>query len=551
MRAMTILPWALVLVMAGAACGELAPDEVAVIAMAQSPESRQLAEYYVKARGIPEAHLLLLPGEPGDSIGRTVWEDEVRPAISAWLAEKGLQAKIRCFVTCWDVPLKIGQRDPNRPAVVARKAYLAEARQSCVAQFGGVLQAIESFGPGAKPSDRPAYEPDAPLEQLAKDFDEAAGALQERVKTIESAAERQQAGIAFENILTAAGGMAAVLGMVSRQGNLAGAPAEALQRIELAKGKLQGLQQGLASLAALPGSVARDVQMVTLLAQVSGLLGAIRWIDQQRSWLEKNETHASFDSELSLLAWPDYPPDRWIQNLSHYAFDKLPGKWPVLMVSRLAAPNVELVRKLIDASIATEKAGLSGKVYLDARGIAAGADRPERGGYAEYDQSLRDLAKRLQEHTDLEVVLNNEAALFQPGECPDAALYCGWYSLANYVDAFDWRPGAVGYHIASSEAAKLREPGAKVWCNAMLEDGITATLGPVAEPYLVAFPPPDDFFPLLLTGRYTLVETYYRTKPFNSWQMVLVGDPLYNPFKNHPALDESHLPDRMKTATTN
>jgi len=91
------------------------------------------------------------------------------------------------------------------------------------------------------------------------------------------------------------------------------------------------------------------------------------------------------------------------------------------------------------------------------------------------------------------------------------------------------------------------KPGGKVWCNAMLEDGMTATLGPMHEPYLAAFPLPDDFFPLLLTGRYTLVEVYYRTKPFNSWPMVLVGDPMYNPFKKTPPLKEENLPERMRS----
>ena len=50
----------------------------------------------------------------------------------------------------------------------------------------------------------------------------------------------------------------------------------------------------------------------------------------------------------------------------------------------------------------------------------------------------------------------------------------------------------------------------------------------------------------MLTGKYTLVEAYYRTKPFNSWVMVLVGDPLYNPFKKNPALEEAGLPERLR-----
>jgi hypothetical protein len=81
----------------------------------------------------------------------------------------------------------------------------------------------------------------------------------------------------------------------------------------------------------------------------------------------------------------------------------------------------------------------------------------------------------------------------------------------------------------------------------MLEHGVAATLGPVWEPKLAAFPLPDDFFSLLLTGRYNLVEAYYRTTPFSSWVMVLVGDPLYNPFKNDPQLSEDDLPERLKS----
>ena len=37
------------------------------------------------------------------------------------------------------------------------------------------------------------------------------------------------------------------------------------------------------------------------------------------------------------------------------------------------------------------------------------------------------------------------------------------------------------------------------------------------------------FFEALVSGQYCLVECYYRAKPYNSWMMVLVGDPLYRP----------------------
>ena len=55
--------------------------------------------------------------------------------------------------------------------------------------------------------------------------------------------------------------------------------------------------------------------------------------------------------------------------------------------------------------------------------------------------------------------------------------------------------------------------------------------GPVSEPYLEAFPVPEVFFGLLVEGRLTLAECYALSVPYLSWQMVLIGDPLYRPFR--------------------
>jgi len=46
----------------------------------------------------------------------------------------------------------------------------------------------------------------------------------------------------------------------------------------------------------------------------------------------------------------------------------------------------------------------------------------------------------------------------------------------------------------------------------------------------VCLPLPLDFFKELFEGR-CLAEAFYRTNPFNSWQLVLIGDPLYTPFR--------------------
>jgi uncharacterized protein (TIGR03790 family) len=249
----------------------------------------------------------------------------------------------------------------------------------------------------------------------------------------------------------------------------------------------------------------------------------------QIDYINGRETNASVDSELSMVLAGDYELYRWQPN-------KLKGDMPgldsqTLMVSRLDAASCEIAMGLVDKALKAEKTGLKGIAYIDTRGMK----NVKTSAYAYYDQSLRDMALLTEVRTEMPVKVEETDKLFAPGTCPQAAIYCGWYSLGKYVDAFDFVDGAVGYHIASSEATRLRDPNGAQWCTAMLRDGIAATLGPVSEPYLHSFPEPKLFFAELYKGT-CLVETYYRTKPFNSWMLLLIGDPLYRPFaKDQPS----------------
>ena len=153
-------------------------------------------------------------------------------------------------------------------------------------------------------------------------------------------------------------------------------------------------------------------------------------------------------------------------------------------------------------------------------------------GYGYYDESLRALADLFRRHSSYQVILDNTARRYsRKGEAPDVAAYVGWYKLRSYEDAFAFKPGAIGYHIASAEAMSIHNPNEPGWCKNALERGITVTLGPTGEPYLDAFPPPMEFFGLLLTGRYTLVEAFALSSRYVSWRMALFGDPLYNPWR--------------------
>ncbi len=238
------------------------------------------------------------------------------------------------------------------------------------------------------------------------------------------------------------------------------------------------------------------------------------------------ETSASVDSELSMVLVGVYDLYRWQPNTLRH--NVLGITLHTLMVSRLDGPGYDTVKGLIDKAIAAEQAGLTGSAYIDSRGIVT------KDMLGRYDQSLRDLEAITRLKTNLTVGQERTTDLYSPGECPQTVIYCGWYSLKKYVDAFDFLDGAVGYHISSWEAIDIRDPNSTQWCPAMLTDGITATLGPVAEPYLHAFPLPSEFFNELFKGK-CLVEAFYHTKPFNSWQLILLGDPLYTPFKKPPS----------------
>ncbi len=243
-------------------------------------------------------------------------------------------------------------------------------------------------------------------------------------------------------------------------------------------------------------------------------------------------TSASVDSELSLVKIKDYPLSFWIPNPYFLPNQKTKlkyGKKDVLLVARLDGPDPEIVKRIIDDSIYAEKNGLKGIAYFDARWKEP-KNKKRLGGYAYYDYSLHLAAKEIKKSKLLKVVLEDTKRLFKKNECKNAALYCGWYSLGHYIDSFKWVRGAIGYHMASVECGTLKNKKSHIWCVKMLQKGVAATIGPVEEPYIQAFPLPHIFFWALTDGYFSLAESYYLSLPYISWKMVLIGDPMYRPF---------------------
>jgi uncharacterized protein (TIGR03790 family) len=201
----------------------------------------------------------------------------------------------------------------------------------------------------------------------------------------------------------------------------------------------------------------------------------------------------------------------------------------IYSVWRLDAPTAELAEGLVDKALAAENEGLSGQGCLDRRmgDISKVAD----SDYGEGEWDLHNAASfsSLAGFAITEDSNPEEFGTPPAPNCPNAALYSGWYSLNHYNDAFTWNTGAIGFHLDSASAANPRG-GANWSANAVLK-GITVTSGSVNEPLLAGLVRPGGTFRDLFQGA-NLGDAFLRNTRWLKWVILYLGDPLYTPFPN-------------------
>ena len=92
----------------------LDPNEILVVANSNYAPSMQLARYYCRARGLPSGYVVpvALGAKPRDAISRSDYENRLaKPLYRLFSTRPGL-AHIRCLVTTYGVPFKVGTRGP-------------------------------------------------------------------------------------------------------------------------------------------------------------------------------------------------------------------------------------------------------------------------------------------------------------------------------------------------------------------------------------------------------------------------------------------------------
>lgn len=251
----------------------------------------------------------------------------------------------------------------------------------------------------------------------------------------------------------------------------------------------------------------------------------LRRLDDRRHKISEKDT-AAVESELALLFYRPYSISGYLPNPVFRTMEPSDAAAAgILLVTRLDGPNPDIVRALIDRSLEAEEVGLQGRAYFDAMGSRG-------GGYHMGDYWIREACNRF-EREGYECVLDDDPRLFGSGyPMNSVAVYFGWYAPAVVgpmkLASFRFMPGAVAAHIHSSSAARLRTD-TEYWVGPLLARGVCASWGAVSEPYLSGMPHLDVLADRLCRG-WTFGESIYAALPVLSWQVAIVGDPLYRPF---------------------
>ncbi len=536
---------------AAPAAHALEPDEVVVLYNTQSPTSLMIARRYLMARRIPLKNLVQISCPPAETISELWYRTKIVPDIKQQLADKQLDSDkpgniaVKCIVTTTDVPLRIAAYEPT-PLEHEEVLILQKRLDDTLDRLEQDVQAYNQIALEPSTATAPATDT-APATTTTKPVRPTLDALAAELNTAASGAARRLARLpeaqrtdavtrfaAIQERVTGLNGLLNILAVPPDSPNAAAA-----QRLLNAKrAELTESRAQYAALVPKKNSPRIRTEMLNERERAEGLAGLIKEINEQISFLQPTNTESCFDNELTMLFAPeDYPRTNWLANpkfIDAYTTFNRMAKQPggvlsrTLMVSRIDGPDVKTVEAMIDTTLKVEAQGLSGKIYLDARGLR-GTDP-----YSLFDADLRRAADWLKSHTTMDVFLDDKPELIKAADSPDCALYCGWYSVRNFQDSVQPVPGAVGYHVASYEMTSLHNPGETGWVPNLLKKGFCGTLGPTDEPYLDAFPKPSEFFPLLLSGQFTQGEVWQITEPWLSWRVGYVGDPLYNPFKAHP-----------------
>jgi uncharacterized protein (TIGR03790 family) len=525
-RAIVTVTSIAILAALASAAPPLTPGEVLVLANSASGDSLAVAEAYVRLREIPKENLVAVPMPLSEEVSRADYNKLIREPARRAMADRHLAA-VRCICLIYGVPLRISAESNEPQDRDVYRYYLKESG----ARLTQMRESLFVAAPAAARQQPPSTD----IDDLLKELTSATGRGLASLASISDPAQRRAA---TRQVLAQYRDLYGLRGLVDllEYQRLDGSPP-----LEDLRKELRTAEEVLSHALQTKPSDSGAKQKLAMLELAGGLWGGIAYARGQIDALKPTGTDASVDSELALLQWDRYELEGPMPNPLHWRAAATTAAatgnmaQPIVMTSRIDGPCRADALRMIKLSLSAEKHGLQGRFYIDAG-----------GPHKDYDVHLRQLYENVKRDTKVPAVFEATSAVFAPQSCPEAALYVGWHSPRKYVPSMMWVPGAVGWHVAGCEARDLHDSDCAEWCPQMIRNGVAATVGGIGEPTLGAFPVPEDFFGLLLTGKHTVAECYWRTVGHVSWRMVLLADPLYNPFAANPQLDPKLLPKGLE-----
>jgi uncharacterized protein (TIGR03790 family) len=204
-------------------------------------------------------------------------------------------------------------------------------------------------------------------------------------------------------------------------------------------------------------------------------------------------------------------------------------RFPIYLVTRLAANDWADVKAMIDRSLAARNRGI---FVIDTSSPASG----DGNNWLREAALLLPAARTVLDDTPSVLYKQRNVIGYASWGSNDGGRKRRWLE-------FEWLPGAIATEFVSTNARTLKPPppdwnlttytdrehwyaGSPQSLSAdYIHEGATGASGNVYEPYLTGCARPQYVLPAYAHGR-NLADSYYLGMPFLSWQGVVLGDPL-------------------------
>lgn len=233
---------------------------------------------------------------------------------------------------------------------------------------------------------------------------------------------------------------------------------------------------------------------------------------------------ASVDSELSATFLHTKKINGVVRNplYKNFSPESIHKTYGVLRVARLDGKDFNEAKAIIDSALIAEKNGIRGRAYID-KNTSKGAYKIGNDWLSSAEETLKKM--------NFDISVDSAYALMGYDKRFDyPAFFFGWYNgtpQSYFIEkGFKSAMGGVGLHLYSFSASYLRRSG---WTSVMMNNNFAQTFGNVYEPYLTGTQDIGAIMKAYENGL-TAGEVAYASIAILSWQTLVVGDPLYNPF---------------------